>query len=88
MAERLIIQGMKALGTTESDLKQQIRGSETKYALAWLVRKNTSVRNSWIKERLHMGSATNFSAGIRRIEETRTGEWGYALRHKMEIINL
>lgn len=88
MAERLVVHGMKALGITENDLDQQIKGSEAKYALAWLVRKRTGVRNGWIKDRLHMGSATNFSSGIRRIEQTRKGAWGYAFRRIIEIIKI
>ena len=88
MAERLIVQGMKRLGITEDDLKRQIKGSEAKYALAWLVRKNTGVRNGWIKERLHMGTATNFSDGIHRVERARCGDWGFSTRQQIEIIIL
>ena len=53
-----------------------------------LVRKTTGVRNGWIKERLYMGSATNFADGIHRIAQARRGEWGYAVRGKVEIIKL
>jgi hypothetical protein len=67
---------MKALGVTDESLANQIKGSPEKYALAWLVRKNTCVRNDWIKQRLKMGSATNFSAYLRRIETVKKGEWG------------
>jgi hypothetical protein len=69
---------MKALGVTDESLANQIKGSPEKYALAWLVRKKTCVRNGWIKDRLQMGSATNFSAYLRRIETAKPDEWGYA----------
>jgi hypothetical protein len=42
-----------------------------------VVVKNTCVRNGWIKQRLKMGSATNFSDYLRRIETAKKGEWGY-----------
>jgi hypothetical protein len=35
------------------------------------------VRNGWIKQRLKMGSATNFLDYLRRIETAKKGEWGY-----------
>ena len=55
-----------------------IKGSPEKYALAWLVRRNTCVENGWIKTRLRMGNATNFSALLQKIEASKKGEWGYA----------
>lgn len=77
-AERVLASGMKALGVTDEFLANQIKGSPEKYALAWLVRKKTCVRNGWIKQRLKMGSATNFSDSLRRVETAKKEEWGYA----------
>ena len=76
-AERLIGLGMAKLGMKEEDLPEQKKSSSQKYALAWLARKYTGVRNGWIKDRLQMGSATNFSDYLRRIESSRKGEWGH-----------
>ena len=76
-AERLIKLGMIKLELEDTDFPKQKKSSPQKYALAWLVRKHTSVRNGWIKSRLQMGSATNFSDYLRRIESAGKGEWGY-----------
>jgi len=54
----------------------------------WLVRKNTCVRNGWIKERLRMGIATNFSDGMRRIEQAGKGDWGFAVQHGPFLLGL
>jgi putative transposase len=86
-AERVLASGMKALGVTDESLSNQIKSSPEKYALAWLVRKNTCVRNDWIKQRLKMGSATNFSAYLRRIETAKQEEWGYAAFERIKNIN-
>jgi hypothetical protein len=86
-AERVLASGMKALGVTEPSLSNQIKGSPEKYALAWLVRKNTCVRIGWIKDRLQMGSATNFSAYLRRTETAKQGDWGYAAFQRIKNIN-
>jgi DNA-binding ferritin-like protein len=86
-AERVLASGMKALGVTDESLSNQIKSSPEKYALAWLVRKNTCVRNDWIKQRLKMGSATNFSAYLRRIETAKKGEWGYVAFQCIKKIN-
>ena len=45
------------------------KGCPEKCAVAWFVRKRTCVPNEWIKRRLHMGKATNFSALIKRVEQ-------------------
>lgn len=76
-AERILGLGMKTLGLTDQHLAEQKKGSPGKIALAWLLRKNTCVRNGWIKEQLKMGSATNFSESLRRIESAKKGGWGY-----------
>jgi hypothetical protein len=86
-AERVLASGMKALGVTDESLANQIKGSPEKYALAWLVRKKTCVRNDWIRLRLKMGSATNFSAYLRRIETAKQEEWGYAAFERIKNIN-
>jgi len=87
-AERLIVLGMAELGMKEQDLPEQKKGSPQKYALAWMVRKQTSVRNGWIKDRLQMGSATNFSDYLRRIEFAGKGEWGHKEISRIKNIKL
>ena len=76
-AEELIVAGMKALGLSNVDLDAMIKNSPEKYALAWLVRRNTCVCNGWIKARLRMGKATNFSELLKKLETSKRGGWGF-----------
>lgn len=87
-AERLLLAGLEALGIVEEDLAEMKMSSPEKYALAWLIRRNTSVRNRWIKDRLHMGTATNFADFIRRIETSKHGKWGCNEFRKVKNIEL
>jgi putative transposase len=87
-AERLVCLGMSALNLEEDDLSRMIKGAPSKYAIAWLVRKHTSVRTRWIKDRLLMGSATNFSDYLRRIETAGKSEWGQAEFRRIKSIKL
>ncbi len=76
-AEELIAAGMEKLKLAEADLDAMIKNSPEKYALAWLVRRNTCVGNGWIKTRLRMGKATNFSELLKKIEAAKRGGWGF-----------
>jgi len=72
-AERLVQQGLKALKLRDKDLSLMKKNCPQKYAIAWLVRRNTSARPQWIKDRLQMRKATNFASFLRRIAD---GEYG------------
>jgi REP element-mobilizing transposase RayT len=87
-AERLVTLGMQALSLSEDDLDCLIKSAPAKYAMAWLVRKNTSVRTRWIKDRLKMGSATNFANYLNRIETAGKDGWGAEAFQKIQVINL
>jgi REP element-mobilizing transposase RayT len=67
-AERLIVDGMKALGLKESQMTELRKGAEEKALLAWLVRKNSAVSNAWIADRLKMGRADCLSRYPKIIE--------------------
>jgi len=86
-AEKLIQTGIGELGIRDDDLSAMPGCCPEKYALAWLVRRKTSVKVTWIKERLHMGRATDFSAWIKKLETSRAGEWGNAARLRVKDIN-
>lgn len=86
-AEKLVKDGMGQLGISDSDLSGMPGCSPEKYALAWLVRRKTSVKVTWIKERLQMGRATDFSAWLKKLETSRAGEWGYTARLNVKDIN-
>lgn len=87
-AERLVGLGMAALGMQDSDLESMAKGASAKYAIAWIIRKNTSVRTGWIKKRLSMGAATNFADYLKRVECATPGKWGYDEFKAIENINL
>ncbi len=76
-AEQWIAKGLKALGITEAELAGLRMNGPEKIALAWLVRRNTSMRTTWIKARLGMGTATCFAAFLKKLEEARKGDWGH-----------
>ena len=78
-AEQLVLAGLKKLRLEESDLGRMIKNSPEKYALAWLVRRNTCVGNGWIKARLRMGKATNFSELLKKLGTAKRGEWGFEI---------
>ncbi len=87
-AERLVKAGLQTLSLSEDDLERLIKSAPAKYAIAWLVRRNTSVRTRWIKERLNMGSATNFAHYLNRIKSSGRAEWGSEEFQKIKNINL
>jgi len=83
-AERLVEQGLTALGLPEEELLGLRKNSPEKYAIAWLIRCNTSVRPLWIKDRLNMGKATNFAAFLRWMTN---GEFGAECFEKVKTSN-
>ncbi len=76
-AEQWIAKGLTALGITEPNLADLHMTGPEKVALAWLVRQNTSMRTTWIKARLGMGTATCFAAYLKNLEKAKKGDWGY-----------
>ncbi|MEZ5278822.1 MAG: transposase [Opitutaceae bacterium] len=53
--EVLLKDQMKALGKTEDDVRDEKKSAEWKAALAWSMKKRTSVGNRWLGEQLNMG---------------------------------
>ncbi len=86
-AEELLEVGMTRLGIGNSDLPGKPGCSPDKYALAWLVRRNTGVKVEWIKKRLYMGRATDFSAWLKKLESSGHGKWGHESFSKIKCIN-
>ncbi len=72
-AERLVRRGLDAFGLNDADLENLKKNCPEKYAIAWLARRNTCVKNQWIKDRLRMGKATNFSSFLARMESRQFG---------------
>ncbi|MGD9782639.1 MAG: transposase [Kiritimatiellia bacterium] len=87
-ANRLLIKGLEALRLREADLPPMRKSSPEKRALAWLIRKRTSVKTGWIKRRLHMGTATNFSELLNKLEDGRPGTPGHEELRKLRSIKI
>ena len=73
-AERLLEVGLGNMGLSEADLAGLRKNDPRKRAVAWLVRKQTSVRNEWISKRLHMGNVSKLSSFVKSMEDSRSGE--------------
>jgi len=72
-AKRLLTEGIKKLGLCPSDLEGLKKGDPYKKAMAWLIRKNTSVKNEWIARHLQMGCVSNISHYVRQVENVKEG---------------
>jgi hypothetical protein len=55
-AERLVVEGLKRMGWSETDLQARPNGEPRKVALAWQLRSQTTMPLAWIAERLNLGS--------------------------------
>ena len=67
-AMRLLERGLITCRLQKKDLKSLRKGDYRKRVLAWIIRRNTSVRNDWICEHLCMGSSSNLSRHIQSVE--------------------
>lgn len=68
-AQRLLDLGLQKLGIPGSELSKLKKSDPQKKAIAWLIRKNTSVKNEWIAKALKMGCVSNMSQFVREVEE-------------------
>ncbi len=84
IAAKLLQAGLTALRLGESDLETMKKSCTEKCCLAQLIRRNTCVSNEWIKQRLHMGKATNFAALIKRADE----DFAHPVRNKLKTIKI
>lgn len=73
-AGRLAEVGLERLGLLSADLTALKKSDPRKKAVAWLIRKRTSVRNEWISGRLGMGSVTKLSSFVSEVEHAVDGE--------------
>jgi len=65
-AERLLAAGLAALEWREEDLLAGKSNLPEKQALAWLMKRQTTVTGQWIADRLRMGHRTNTSHALSR----------------------
>ena len=73
-ATELLAFGLKVCNLNTNDLPQLKKGDDRKAAIAWLIRRNTCVKNRWISESLGMGHESSVSRNIKRIEAANEGE--------------
>jgi hypothetical protein len=71
-AERLWQEGLQYLGIVEADLLTAKSTRMEKQALAWLIKKNTSVTGNWIADRLEMGHPSTASKAINRFARDKS----------------
>ena len=61
-------------------LPRMPRGDLSAVAIAWAIRRNTTVPCRWIAERLSLGSAGNVSERVRRFERIESGDLDVRLK--------
>ena len=73
-AERLVAQGLVALGLDGQWLAEKPKGMAEKQVLAWWLRQRTTAGRWWVSERLRMGEESGVSKAIRLVKESREGK--------------
>ena len=66
-AENFLRAGAKALGLKTPDLGRLPKGGPEKVALAWWLRRRTTVSLRWVGERLEMGHYTRVTQAASRM---------------------
>jgi REP element-mobilizing transposase RayT len=72
-AQRLLQEGMALVGLRAEELAALKKSDPRKMAVAWLIRRNTAVRNEWISDQLHMGRVSKMSYFVKREEDAESG---------------
>lgn len=73
-AERLLEEGLGRVGLGVDELGSLKKSDPRKMAVAWLIRRNTSVRNEWISKQLQMGRVSKLSFFVKQVEDAERGE--------------
>ncbi len=81
-AERLLAAALCALGLGEAELLDMKGTCVEKQAVAWLLKKHTTVTGVWIADRLCMGHRVNASRAVSAFEKRTNGE-GQKLKERM-----
>jgi putative transposase len=69
IAEQITEKGLGLLGVDEAQLSSMKKGAPEKVAVAWHIRRRTSVRLQWIADRLEMGNVGNVSVHCSRVDQ-------------------
>jgi len=70
-AEQLKQQGLQVMGLTEDDLLKLPKGAAEKRVLAWFIKHQTMVSNSWISEQLHGGHPANVPGYVKSVIKSK-----------------
>ena len=73
-AEHLLGCGLKALGLSLEEVPLLKQNDLRKQALAWLIKKNSTVPDAWIQARLVMGHRANITRAVRQYRNPSTPE--------------
>lgn len=65
----LLSAGLKAVRLNRDELQSTRKTDPRKQAVAWLIRKNTTVTNRWVSRRLNMGHEINVSQAVGLVEK-------------------
>ena len=81
--KELLALALETVRLSSSDLTRLCKSDARKQAVAWLLRKYTTVRNRWIGARLAMGHETRVSQSVRAVANAEHGEL-LTLRQSLE----
>jgi putative transposase len=73
-AQRLLSMGLELMELDEIQLVSLKRNDIRKKTVAWMLRRNTSVKNDWICKKLSMGRSSNLARYVKDIQEDRSPE--------------
>ena len=73
-AERLLLEGLTRLGLLSDDLEALRKGAPEKMVLAWMLKKQTVVKNEWISRHLFCGHPANVPGYVRKVDDAKEGE--------------
>ena len=71
-AERLLASGLKALGLSIKEVRPLKHNDPRKQALAWLIKNNTTVPDSWIQNHLAFGHRSNITRAVSQYRNPST----------------
>jgi len=64
---------MTQVGLSSEELIALKKSDPRKMVVAWLIRRNTAVRNEWISDPLHMGRVSKLSCFVKQVEDAESG---------------
>ena len=74
VAEKLIVEGLRAFNLEEGELECLRKGDVRKQVLAWWIRRQTTVGNKWLCERLCCGNRTAISRFVKNVQQGNSEE--------------